>query len=195
VAAPLEFLPIPELRRQFEVNVVGQIAVTQAFLPLLRRGCGRIINVGSASGRIASPFIGPYAASKFALEALTDSLRVELFPWGIEVLLIEPGNTATSIWETSVAAADEMVRQFPPQAHDFYGRVMAAVRRRAMRNAAGTGMPADAVAKVVERALVARRPKTRYLVGVDARLGAIVRYLPDRMRDRLMLMLRGRGRA
>src|SRR5712691_5002789 len=91
VAGPLEFLPVSELRRQLEVNVIGQVAVTQAFLPLLRRGQGRIVNMGSLAGRIATPFIGPYHASKFAMEALTDSLRMELRRWGMHVSLIEPG--------------------------------------------------------------------------------------------------------
>jgi NAD(P)-dependent dehydrogenase (short-subunit alcohol dehydrogenase family) len=181
------------LREQLEVNVIGQVAVTQAFLPLLRRGHGRIINIGSMSGLIASPFLGPYAASKFALEALTDSLRVELLPWGIEVSIIEPGNTATVIWETSLLTADEMLQSFPPRAHELYGRALATVRSWATRSATGVGMPAERIATVVERALVAKRPKTRYRVGWDAALVALVRHLPDRARDRLMMFRVRRG--
>jgi NAD(P)-dependent dehydrogenase (short-subunit alcohol dehydrogenase family) len=116
VAAPLEFLPPEELRRQLEVNVVGPHAVTKALLPLLRRGRGRIVNVGSVGDRIASPLTGAYAASKFALRALTDALRLELSRWGIAVVLVEPGSTATPIWETSLAAAERLRRTLPPAA-------------------------------------------------------------------------------
>ncbi|MEK7693262.1 MAG: SDR family oxidoreductase, partial [Chloroflexota bacterium] len=99
VAAPLEFVPIDDLRRQLEINVIGQIAVTQAFLALIRTARGRIVNIGSVSGKLATPFTGPYSASKFAMEALTDALRIELRPWKIEVSIVEPGSIATPIWE------------------------------------------------------------------------------------------------
>src|SRR5215475_8847089 len=105
IGSPLEVIPIDLLRRQFEVNVFGQIAVTQAFLPLLRKGHGRIVNMGSIAGRATIPLMGPYSASKFALEALTNALRLELQPWGIPVSVIEPGATATPIWEKSINAA------------------------------------------------------------------------------------------
>src|SRR3990172_8450526 len=98
IHGPLEFLPIEDLRRQLEVNTIGQIAVTQAFLPLIRKGRGRIVNIGSIGGKMATPFLGPYAASKFAMEALTDSLRQELRPWDIHVAIVEPGSIATPIW-------------------------------------------------------------------------------------------------
>lgn len=193
IASPLEFLPIAELRRQLEVNVIGQIAVTQAFLPLLRKASGRIVNIGSISGRVAFPLVGAYAASKFAMEALTDALRVELLSWGIFVSIVDPGNVATSIWETSIATAVAIMKTFPPQAHDLYGRAMTAVRDGAARRArTGAGLPPDEVAKVVEHALTAARPRTRYLVGRDAKLGSLFRHLPDRMRDRMILGRRGR---
>ena len=82
-----------------EINVIGQIAVTQAFLALIRKARGRVVNIGSVSGKMATPFVGPYAASKFAMEALTDALRCELRPWGIQVAIVEPGSIATPIWE------------------------------------------------------------------------------------------------
>lgn len=116
VAAPIEFLPLGELRRQLEVNVVGQIAVTQAFLPLLRQGSGRIMNIGSVSGRIASPLLGAYTASKFAMEGLTDTLRRELSPWGVAVSIVEPGRIATPIWEKSLKVADELLDALPRRA-------------------------------------------------------------------------------
>ncbi len=105
IGSPLELIPLPELRRQFEVNVIGQIAVTQALLPLIRRARGRIVNMGSIAGRGTIPMMGPYSASKFALEALTDALRLELYPWGIEVSIIEPGAIATPIWSKSLSTA------------------------------------------------------------------------------------------
>jgi NAD(P)-dependent dehydrogenase (short-subunit alcohol dehydrogenase family) len=97
VPGPLEFLPLDDLRRQLEVNVIGPIAVTQAFLPLLRRGRGRIINIGSIGGKMSMPFLGAYHVSKFGMEALSDSLRQELRPWGIRVSLVEPGGVSTPL--------------------------------------------------------------------------------------------------
>ena len=185
VAGPLEFLPVSELRRQLEVNVLGQIAVTQAVLPLLRQSRGRIVNIGSISGRSALPLTGAYAASKFALEALTDSLRVELMPAGIHVSIIEPGVIATPIWDTSMKSAEELMKQMPQQALEYYGGVIAAVRKRA---SGGTvrGLPPRAVADAVVHALTAPTPRTRYLVGRDARARAWFQRLPDRLRDRII---------
>jgi NAD(P)-dependent dehydrogenase (short-subunit alcohol dehydrogenase family) len=184
VAGPLEFLPIPELRRQLEVNVIGQIAVTQAVLPMLRESRGRVINIGSIAGRSALPLTGAYAASKFAMEALTDSLRVELMPWGINVSIIEPGVIATPIWDTSLQHADEILQKLPRTAIDYYGELIAAVRRRAKRGVGG--LPPRVVADAVVHALTAKRPRTRYLIGKDARTRALFQRLPDRMRDRLI---------
>lgn len=185
VAGPLEFLPIEALRRQLEVNVIGQIAVTQAMLPYLRAARGRIVNIGSISGRNALPLTGAYAASKFALEALTDALRVELLPAGIDVSIIEPGVIATPIWETSLKTADAMMQHLPKQAFDYYGRIITAVRDRALSGATN-GLPPSVVADTVVHALTARRPRTRYLVGRDARFRMFFQKLPDRMRDRII---------
>jgi NAD(P)-dependent dehydrogenase (short-subunit alcohol dehydrogenase family) len=190
VAAPLEFLPPAELRRQLEVNVVGQHAVTRALVPMLRRGRGRIVNIGSIGDRIVSPMTGPYHVSKFALRAWNDTLRLELTPWGIQVVLVEPGAVATPIWETSIAAAERLQQALPAGVEELYGRAIAAARAGALRSAA-RGMPADQVAAVVARALTARRPRTRYLVGTDARVAALVARLPDRVRDRLVLSQSG----
>ena len=190
VAAPLEFLPPAELRRQLEVNVVGQQAVTRPLMSLLRRGQGRIINLGSIGDRIVAPMTGPYHISKFALRAWNDTLRLELSPWGIQVVLVEPGAVATPIWETSIAAAERLQQTLPPGVEELYGRAIAAARTSALRSAA-RGMPADQVAAVVAQALTVRRPRARYLVGVDARITAIVARLPDRLRDRLILSQSG----
>ncbi|MDF1521766.1 MAG: SDR family NAD(P)-dependent oxidoreductase [Trueperaceae bacterium] len=184
VAGPLEFLPVDAVRRSFEANVVGLLALTQACLPLLRSGRGRIVNMGSISGRFASPLLGPYAASKFAVEALSDALRRELAPWGIPVALIAPGAVATPIWEKSATAAQALLEGLPAEAHAYYGADIEHAQGRALR-AARTGIPAAAVAVVVHEALTASRPRTRYLVGRDARIGAfLARWLPDRILDR-----------
>lgn len=186
VAGPLEFLPVSEIRKQLEVNVIGQIAVTQAFLPLLRRGQGRIINIGSLGGKIAMPFIGPYNAAKFAMEALTDALRMELRPWHIHVSIIEPGFIATPIWEKSNEAAGAIFNNLPRQADHLYSTITPAVRE-AYSRVGRTGTPVEEVAKVIVQALTAARPKTRYLVGRGARLGTgILQRLPDRLRDVLI---------
>jgi len=187
VGGPLEFLPLSEIRKQFEVNVFGQIAVIQAFLPLLRESRGRIVNMGSIAGRIAFPFIGPYSASKFAFEAITDALRVELMPWGISVSIIEPGDVATPIWRKSFAAAEKRAQNFPPQAVDLYGSSLKAVRIAAGK-AAAAGIDPDIVARAVAHALTARNPKTRYPVGHDVRLRALLKnVLPDRLFDQLVI--------
>jgi NAD(P)-dependent dehydrogenase (short-subunit alcohol dehydrogenase family) len=187
LGGPLEFLPLSELRRQFEINVIGQVAVTQAFLPLLRQGQGRVVNMSSISGRVALPFFGPYSASKFALEALNDALRLELKPWGIEVICIEPGSVATPIWDKSLNKGDEIADNLPPASEELYGRKLAALRKAVVKTGQ-RGIPPEKVAAAVHQALTASRPKIRYVVGLDAKLGAlIVKLLPDRLRDWLVM--------
>jgi NAD(P)-dependent dehydrogenase (short-subunit alcohol dehydrogenase family) len=184
VAAPLEHLPLDELRRQLEVNVVGQLAVAQALLPALRAARGRIVIVGSIAGTSALPFLGPYAISKFALEAMADSLRVELAPDGIHVAIIRPGTIATPIWSKPQPIADEL----PPEALQRYGKRLESMRKVAAARAAKAA-PVESVVKAVEHALTAEHPRTRYLVGRDAHLRAAVERLPDRMRDRVVARL------
>jgi NAD(P)-dependent dehydrogenase (short-subunit alcohol dehydrogenase family) len=184
LAAPLEFVPPEELRHQLEVNVIGQVAVTQAFLPALRRAKGRIVFMGSIAGRSALPFLGPYAASKHGLEAIADSLRLELRPFGIHVSIVEPGTIKTPIWARSAARADELIASSDGQLGELYGERIAAFREIAMKRGAA-GASAEAVAKVVEDALTTDRPHTRYLVGRDAKLRAGFERLPDRLRDRI----------
>jgi NAD(P)-dependent dehydrogenase (short-subunit alcohol dehydrogenase family) len=183
IGSPLEFIPLAQLRRQLEVNVVGQIAVTQALLPLLRRARGRIVNMGSIAGRGTIPLTGPYSASKHALEALTDALRLELYPWGIEVSIIEPGAVATPIWDTSLRTSVEVESEIPAEGRQLYQAVAKSVRE-AMSQAAARAIPPDAVVKAVLHALTAKRAKTRYLVGRDAKLRAMMlKWLPDRLQD------------
>jgi NAD(P)-dependent dehydrogenase (short-subunit alcohol dehydrogenase family) len=187
VGGPLEFVPLDDLRRQFEVNVFGQIAVAQAFLPMLRSGRGRIVNIGSISGRMASPFIAPYSASKFAMEALTDALRIELRPWGIGVSIIEPGSIATSIWDKARETTNALERDLSDEAKALYGPAIEAVRTF-VEDTEKRAIPADRVAKAVAHALTSKRPKTRYLVGMDAHLqAALAAVVPDRALDALIL--------
>jgi NAD(P)-dependent dehydrogenase (short-subunit alcohol dehydrogenase family) len=195
VTAPLEYVPLEELRRQLEVNLVGQVAVTQAFLPALRRARGRIVNVSSIGGRVALPLLGPYAASKFALEAVTDSLRRELRPWRIEVVSVEPSTIATPIWDKGAETAEGIVAGLPPEAEQRYGRLFDTMRAIAARGVAD-GLPPQAVADVVLHALTATRPRTRYLVGRDAKVSArLAALLPDRLFDAIVArMLAREGR-
>jgi NAD(P)-dependent dehydrogenase (short-subunit alcohol dehydrogenase family) len=186
VAAPVEFLPLENLRQQLEVNVIGQVAVIQACLPLLRMAHGRIINLSSISGRIASPFLSPYSCSKFALESISDSLRVELRPWKIVVIVIEPGSIATPIWEKSLAAANDLILKMPPRAFELYGPAIEKAIS-AIRQAGQVGMPAATVASVVADALTADKPKARYLVGKGVRLTILLSSLaPTSWRDRFV---------
>ena len=135
IPGPLEILPIEEFRKQLEVNVIGQLAVTQAFLPMLRKSRGRIVLMSSISGLFATPFIGAYAASKFALEAMADALRVELIPWGIQVSVIEPGSIATPVWEKSRKHSGEIAHQIPPEARELYRSAYNVLRDAAQRAA------------------------------------------------------------
>ncbi len=185
LAAPLELVPLDELRRQLEVNVVGQVAVTQTLLPALRRGRGRIVLMGSIGGRSALPFLGPYAASKFALEAIADSLRLELRPFGIVVSIVEPGSIKTPIWTKGAARAEELRARFAVEGEELYGAAIERFRKVALARGLA-GVDPDQVAKAVEHALTAERPRVRYLVGKDARLRRRLERLPVRLRDRLI---------
>lgn len=183
IGSPLELIPIDQLRRQIDVNVIGQVAVTQAFLPLLRQARGRIVNMGSIAGRGTIPIMGPYSASKHALEALTDAMRLELSPWGIEVSIVEPGAIATPIWEKSTKVGDELAAAVGSEGRALYGNMVQRVQA-AVADAAKRAIPAETVAKVVLHALTAPRPKTRYLVGTDAKIRAVmIKWLPDRVQD------------
>ena len=187
VAAPLEFLPIDRLRQQLEVNLIGQIAVTQAFLPALRHARGRIVNVSSIGGRVALPLVGAYDASKFGLEGASDALRRELRPHGVDVILIEPGGVKTPIWKKGEALADEITEDLPPEAERLYGRLIARVRAETRKIDEELGSEPGAVAEAIATALTARRPRARYLVGNDAKQRAVAaKLLPARVMDRMI---------
>lgn len=184
VAGPLEFLPIDKLRLQLEVNVIGQINITQKLLPLIRKGKGRLVNMSSVSGFTAFPFSGAYAASKYAVEALSDSLRRELKPWKIPVSVIEPGVIKTPIWEKSINLVEEIIKEMPPEAEKYYGNVYRELLCRTKKRVAKKGTSAEKVASAVEHALISRCPKTRYLVGKDACfLRHFLTKLPDNFMD------------
>ena len=182
VAGPLEILPLDRLRLQLEVNVVGQIAVTQAFLPV-GKARGRIVNMGSFNGRIAAPYLAPYAASKHALEALSDALRLELRAWGIRVSLIEPGGTTTPIWDKSLAATDAWADEANNQGMGLYRDDLAAMRQ-ATRKLAEASLPVHSVVRCVVHALISKHPWSRYPVGLKVNLLFRARkWVPDRIWD------------
>jgi NAD(P)-dependent dehydrogenase (short-subunit alcohol dehydrogenase family) len=186
VTAPLEFLPVEELRRQLEVNVIGHVAVTQAFLEALRAARGRIVNISSIGGRIALPLLGAYAGSKFALEGISDALRRELRPWGIAVAVVQPGAIATPIWDKGSVAAEGLLAEAPAEASERYGPLIETMRSGALE-AARDGLPPAAVADIVAHALTSARPRTRYLVGREAKVRAtLARVLGDRVFDALI---------
>ncbi|MDY7039117.1 MAG: SDR family oxidoreductase [Thermodesulfobacteriota bacterium] len=186
VSGPLEFLPLDRLRRQFEVNVIGQIAVIQAFLPMIRKGRGRIINIGTAGCHVAPPFLGPYIASKSAMETLTGALRRELAPWGIPVSMVVPGAIETAIWDKSLAEADKIEAEFPVEAKRLYSKRFTAGRKM-MLKLRGHAVTPEAVAGIVRAVLKSRRPKRRYLVGTGAFMMTIItRIFPDPLVDWLI---------
>ena len=183
VAVPLEILPLDELRRQLEVNVVGQVAMIQALLPLLRQARGRIVNISSVNGRVAPPYMAPYSASKHALEAINNALRSELRAWGISVSIIEPGATATPIWDKSLAAALDLAGETPDDRIQLYKNDLDAMAS-ATRELARTALPVERVVRCVVHALASPRPRTRYPVGLKANLlMRAYNWIPDRAWD------------
>ena len=187
VGGPLETLALDDLRRQLEVNLVGHVAMTQAALPLLRQTGGRIVNIGSVGGRMALPYLGPYSASKAAMRSLTDSLRMEVRQFGIRVALIEPGAIATEIWRKGGESVEELDRELDDEERRLYGGALAAMPKVLRRMASGA-IPPERVAKVVEHALTAPRPRPRYLVGPDAHVQAALVRLGPRVTDRLIAL-------
>jgi len=183
---PLEYLPLAVWREQFDVNVLGQVAVTKAMLPLIRPARGRIVFMGSIGGKVATMLLGPYCASKFAIEAIGESLRYELHPWGISVSVIEPGAIKTAIWDKGRRDADDLERELPAEARTRYASHVAAIRKGIDMQDRNGASP-EKVARAVEHALFSSRPRTRYLVGTDARIqSALVRWLPDRAREAII---------
>src|SRR4051794_30460862 len=185
IGGPLEGLELDDFRRTLEVNTTSQLAVTKAFLPLLRKSKGRIVNMSSIGGRVAQPFAGPYVASKYALEAVTDVLRVELLEGGIDVIAIEPGTIATPIWEKSSQEAEQVLEKLSPELRELYGKRVAKMAK-VLERQTKRGAPPEKVAEAVEKALTASRPRTRYLIGDAHVLLALKKLLPARLVDRLL---------
>ncbi|HET8661468.1 MAG TPA: SDR family NAD(P)-dependent oxidoreductase [Micromonosporaceae bacterium] len=191
VSGPLECIPVDMLRQQFEVNVFGQVAVTQAVLPLLRAAQGRIVNIGSIGDRITIPFGGSLCASKYAILSINDALRQELAPWRIEVILVEPASIRSRAGEKLEKDAKRVLEVIGARGRELYGVAYANMVAASVRREFGGSDP-DVVARVVQHALTARRPRTRYLVGKDSRLLATAaRMLPDRALDALRLRVLG----
>jgi NAD(P)-dependent dehydrogenase (short-subunit alcohol dehydrogenase family) len=191
VGGPVEAVSLSELRRQLEVNIVGQVAVTKAVLPRLRASRGRIVFVSSVSGRIATPMSGAYNASKFGLEGMADALRMELAPWGIRVAIVQPAQTDTDIWRGADDQLAETVGTLSPEHRDLYAKHIAGFRKTIPRSQR-MASPADGVAATIEKALTDRRPRARYIVGRGPRAQALVALaLPTAARDALLRTVGG----
>jgi NAD(P)-dependent dehydrogenase (short-subunit alcohol dehydrogenase family) len=188
IPSPLETIPIDDFRRQIDVNLNGQVAVTQATLPSIRRATGRVVFISSIGGRVAFPLTGAYHAAKFGIEAVGDVFRQELRPWGISVSIVEPGSIDTPIWDRGESAADRLAS---PQREALYGKVIENYRK-IVRQTAERGIPPEKVAAVIEHALSSNRPRSRYLVGLDAKVQARIKPLiPTPVFDRIVAKLMG----
>ena len=183
--APVEVFELGAWRRLSEVNLFGHIAVTQRLLPALIRSQGRVVNISSVGGKIAMATYGPYAGTKFALEAVSDALQREVAPFGVEVIVIEPSAVQTNISGRAIATANKVASAMTPEQSQRYGGLVQAVTAQAA-SANESGWSADAAAKVIAEAVTARKPRTRYTVGYDAALIGFLRILPDRIVDRIL---------
>lgn len=185
VNAPVEALPLAEWRNLFEVNLFGHVAVTQALLPSLHRSRGRIVNISSVGGKVAMATYGPYAGTKFALEAVSDALRRELAPHGVQVVVVEPGAVRTEMGERGAATAHDLAGKMSSEHRRRYGGLVEAVVAHSLAFTRA-GLAADKAAAVIAEAATARRPRTRYPIGRDAGLlTRLARVIPDRALDRV----------
>jgi len=190
VNGPLEFLPLDDLRRQLEVNVIGQVAATQAFLPMIRKSKGRILITGSIGGFFTTPMLIPYCMSKYAMEAMADGLRRELRPSGVKVVLLEPGGIKSKIWEKGISESEAFLKKAPPQMMEVYGWLVNALRRLAPQMEKGARPPKE-VFDCVVHALESSRPRTRYRMGANSTAQKIIASLPDRVQDALVGKMMG----
>ena len=186
VNAPVEVFAIDEWRRLFEVNLFGHIAVTQALLPALIRSKGRVVNISSVGGKVAMATYGPYAGTKFALEAVSDSLRREIAPLGVQVVVVEPGAVRTEMADRAIAAAHQLASTMTPEQRQRYDGLVHAITAQSASHTK-SGLPVEAAAKVIAKAVTAHKPRTRYSIGRDAALlTRLARILPDRTLDRVL---------
>lgn len=193
ISGPLEFVPMEEIRRQLEVNLFGHIQVTQTLLPLIRQAKGRIVNITSMLGRVTSAFSGPYCMSKYALEAFSDALRLELAPLGVHVSAIEPGSITTPIWEKFQDQARELLDELPPEGRYLYGETYKKSIDAGLKWASES-IPPQKVAKKVVHAFTSKRPKAAYMVGIDTHQAMFIkRLLPRSWFDAVLRMRYGAG--
>lgn len=187
VNAPAEAIPLDEWRRHFDVNFFGHVAVSQVLLSaLFADGDGRLVNISSIGGRVAFPTYGAYAAAKFAVEGFSDVVRREVARYGVKIIVIEPGTVATAMWDKGIATMVTLAATMTSEQHARYDDLIAAMDKQS-RQQAGTEIQPAQVAKVIAGAIQSREPRTRYLVGRDAKLLAgVSRLLNDRMIDRLV---------
>ena len=186
ISGAMEFMPILDFRRQLEVNLIGQLALTQACLPLLRKGPGRVIFISSVAGRLVTPFNGPYGVSKAALIAMADAMRLELAPWKISVSVLIVGSVQTPIWEKSSRLAGEILRRLPADAWGLYGKMQKRAGKFYLQ-AGNNGMRVEEVVRIIQGALMAKHPKAYLLAGRDAvMIELIAKLLPVSWRDWLV---------
>lgn len=191
VSGPMETVSTEDWRKQLEVNVIGQLAVTKTVLPRLRKSRGRVVFISSVNGRLSMSLIGAYCASKFALEAAADALRMELRPWGIGVAIVEPAQTDTDMWRTADDMVNEAEATLTTDQRDLYGRHIAGMKKM-IPLSQKMAVPTEKVSAVVEEALTARRPRARYVVGVGPKLQvALMTNMPAWARDRVLRRVAG----
>ncbi|MBY0291037.1 MAG: SDR family NAD(P)-dependent oxidoreductase [Mycobacteriaceae bacterium] len=183
VGGAMETLSPEEWRKQLEINVIGALAVTQAVLPRLRKSRGRVVFISSVNGRLSMPLIGAYAASKFALEAAADALRMELNPWKIRVIVVEPAQTDTDMWRTADAMVEDLEAGLTPEHRGLYAKHIAGFKKM-VPVSQKIAVPTEKVSAVVEEALTAKRPRARYIVGLVPKAQvALMSVMPTKMRD------------
>ncbi len=189
--SPLEFVPLDELRWMFEVNVFGLLAVTQAFLPLLRQRRGRIVNISSTASLVVAPFHGPYSATKLSVNGLSNALRLELQPHGVQVSVVICGSILTPMWEKGAGLVKRVTRDFPPEAMVLYGKPLLKVREY-FDKIGQAGVPPENAARAIAHALTARRARQTYFVGPDANLYKFAeRLMFGRLRDWIIVRTTG----
>lgn len=191
VSGPMEAVTSDDWRKQLEINVIGQLAVTRAVLPRLRESRGRIVFISSVNGRMSMPLIGAYAASKFAIEAAADALRMELRPWKVPVVVVQPAQTDTDMWRTADTMMLEVEAALSPEHRTLYAKHIAGMKK-SVPVSQRIAVPTAKVAAVVEEALTARRPRPRYIVGLAPKVQvALVTRLPTRVRDAVLRRVSG----
>lgn len=187
--APIEASEMQVWRKLFDVNVFGLVALTKKTLPLIRNAKGRIINISSISGLVATPFMGTYAASKFAVEALSDSLRREVKDQGVHIALIEPGPIKTKIWDKAMQESKAALEAYDSNIKKVYGKAIENFRS-VIEDAVEEAVPVNEVTKVLMHACTSDKPKTRYIISKNKNLIRIIRSLPDKLADKLILEVR-----